>query len=386
MGVAVADAIEVDSVVLVIDGTRVAIDTRAPWTFETFVYSSTAETMHLVSALALDTAGNQTQAETIVIYTDTTAPDSVAVEADTTAPYRETARLRVYAHDTVALSVVEVWRVTPSGTDTRIIATTRLDERPLLDTYTTFDVVWRVASESAGVHRIFAVARDRCGRQTTSATATVRVETASTAGGPVIDTITVRVFDAVLGTILPGDIVATNGDTIILTVTADAPGYAVTADFSPIDDAYRAGDEQVTDSGNGQYSIVYRISTGNERPNDVYQIPVSVTNAGQVTSTLRTVVVLERAVASAPVQVGPNPYLPGTSSGGGILFNNLEAGGRIEIFTVTGRRIFGTAVGADQIRWNVRSEDGREVPSGVYLYVAHRPTAGSQRGKVVIIR
>jgi hypothetical protein len=100
------------------------------------------------------------------------------------------------------------------------------------------------------------------------------------------------------------------------------------------------------------------------------------------------------------VVIGPNPFRPNDGNaatglpftgavGTGIYFSNLPAGVKIEVFTITGRRVmeFQTAASTGQIQWDVRNQDGRDVASGVYLYRIQDLATGQVRtGKLTVIR
>jgi hypothetical protein len=98
--------------------------------------------------------------------------------------------------------------------------------------------------------------------------------------------------------------------------------------------------------------------------------------------------------------VAPNPYRPNDgnpatglpytgAAGTGIYFSNLPASVRIEVFTITGRKVmeFQTSASTGQAQWNVKNSDGRDVASGVYLYRIHDLATGqSVTGKLTVIR
>ena len=56
-----------------------------------------------------------------------------------------------------------------------------------------------------------------------------------------------------------------NGETVVLTVTLDAAGLILTADFSEIDSTYSEGSETVTDNGDKTYTVKYLIRGGNAK-------------------------------------------------------------------------------------------------------------------------
>jgi hypothetical protein len=59
------------------------------------------------------------------------------------------------------------------------------------------------------------------------------------------------------------DAIYKNTDVVKIVTTWDSAGHTLTADFSAVDDNYVTGAEQVTDNGDGTYTLVYAISFEN---------------------------------------------------------------------------------------------------------------------------
>ncbi len=78
----------------------------------------------------------------------------------------------------------------------------------------------------------------------------------------------------------PHGFLVANGETFQITVRAMIPGLSVAADFSDIDALYSAGSETVQDNGDGSYLVSWPISPGNTRADEVYPIPITVTDPG----------------------------------------------------------------------------------------------------------
>lgn len=57
-----------------------------------------------------------------------------------------------------------------------------------------------------------------------------------------------------------------NGDTIVIEAKLDDKGYAVTADFSELDNDTSAGATQIIDNGDGSYTMRHTLSEANTRP------------------------------------------------------------------------------------------------------------------------
>jgi len=69
----------------------------------------------------------------------------------------------------------------------------------------------------------------------------------------------------------------------------------------------------------------------------------------------------------------------------GILFGNLPADAQIEIYTISGQKIFSQRVNETPYRWNVKNNDNRDIASGVYLY-AVKSASGVKTGKLAVIK
>ncbi|MDE2293201.1 MAG: fibronectin type III domain-containing protein, partial [Elusimicrobia bacterium] len=72
----------------------------------------------------------------------------------------------------------------------------------------------------------------------------------------------------------------------------------------------------------------------------------------------------------------------------GIIFDDLPADARLEVFTVAGSLVWdapGPAQGGLR-RWDVRNGDGRDVASGVYFLVVTAPGGATRVEKLVVIR
>lgn len=92
------------------------------------------------------------------------------------------------------------------------------------------------------------------------------------------------------------------------------------------------------------------------------------------------------------VVVYPNPFKPndgldrtGTEASG-IVFAALPPASVVRIYTPRGEKIFTADVpGGGDYRWSAAAEDGRALPSGLYLWVVE--TSGRRRtGRLAILR
>jgi len=87
----------------------------------------------------------------------------------------------------------------------------------------------------------------------------------------------------------------------------------------------------------------------------------------------------------APVKVYPNPFNPEKAVNGVIKFRGLKVGGKLRIFTVSGRLVWDDVAGIDPIEWDGKNSSGEKVAPGVYLWVAEGEL-GKERGKIFLQR
>jgi hypothetical protein len=85
-------------------------------------------------------------------------------------------------------------------------------------------------------------------------------------------------------TVRDEDAIYSNGETVSLLATFDAPGYTITADFSPIDTSYVKGSEIIQDNDDGTYFIRYTLGLNNIRSNGVYIITITATDRVKLTA------------------------------------------------------------------------------------------------------
>jgi len=82
----------------------------------------------------------------------------------------------------------------------------------------------------------------------------------------------------------------------------------------------------------------------------------------------------------------PVPFRADTSDN--ISFVNLPEEGKIEIYTISGEKVREIEIGEDDmgvLNWDVRSDDGQDLASGVYIYLVESE-GESTTEKLIIIR
>lgn len=116
---------------------------------------------------------------------------------------------------------------------------------------------------------------------------------------PVVASVVARIGTGAGPTMKPaGNVTFRPGDTIVLTITADAPGCSVTTGWSVVDDQFDVGDNTVRDVGGGTYVDTYPTSPQDLRHDGVYAIPVTVTDTAGNAATFYVDVVLDSSPPS----------------------------------------------------------------------------------------
>jgi hypothetical protein len=87
----------------------------------------------------------------------------------------------------------------------------------------------------------------------------------------------------------------------------------------------------------------------------------------------------------------PNPFRPGSNGAydaSGITFSEIPAGSTIRIYTLVGELVaeLTDVDGNGMESWNVKNNSGKDLASGVYVYVIVPASGPAVRGKVVIVR
>ena len=188
-----SDDIALVHVQFMLDGAPLgAPDTTAP--FETSWSTAGATNgAHAVSAVARDTAGNETAAALVgvTVSNDTTAPTVMILNPTPAATVGDTVTVTAVATDDVGVASVQFL----------------LDGAPLgaADTAAPFETAWATTAVANGPHAIGAVARDASGKETTAAAVDVNV---INDGGPPTVTVT-----------SPADATTIDG-TVVVTATA----------------------------------------------------------------------------------------------------------------------------------------------------------------------
>ncbi|MCJ7507268.1 MAG: T9SS type A sorting domain-containing protein, partial [candidate division Zixibacteria bacterium] len=92
-----------------------------------------------------------------------------------------------------------------------------------------------------------------------------------------------------------------------------------------------------------------------------------------------------RFTVAPEVYVYPNPFKP-SSGDENITFTNIPLGSDIKIATLDGKLVKKfTNTQDNEIIWDAKNQEGKDVASGVYLYFVDFP-GGSTSGKIVVVR
>jgi hypothetical protein len=92
--------------------------------------------------------------------------------------------------------------------------------------------------------------------------------------------------------------------------------------------------------------------------------------------------------APTGVEVSPNPFVPSRGHNEITFFGDGLAGAEILIYNKAGEQVRRLKVEgeAGRLDWDVTSSDGRELASGVYIYVAKQGQRVVHKGKFAVIR
>jgi hypothetical protein len=89
--------------------------------------------------------------------------------------------------------------------------------------------------------------------------------------------------------------------------------------------------------------------------------------------------------ANVSIHAYPNPFRLAEGHPN-MTFTNLPQNSQIKIATLSGNIVLDKSnIGPGDWAWDVKSDDGQNLASGVYLYTVDFPS-GSSGGKVVVIR
>ncbi|HPN32257.1 MAG TPA: hypothetical protein PKY81_15000, partial [bacterium] len=88
------------------------------------------------------------------------------------------------------------------------------------------------------------------------------------------------------------------------------------------------------------------------------------------------------------VKVYPNPFKPNSGLGHtNVIFDNIQPGTKLRLFTVTGQLVAENTTGQNQYRfvWDGKNDHGQSVASGVYIYMLEK---GDEKkiGKILVIK
>ncbi len=67
-------------------------------------------------------------------------------------------------------------------------------------------------------------------------------------------------------------------------------------------------------------------------------------------------------------------------------FNHLAANSEIKIFSVSGQEVRRLGSTSDTATWDLKSDSGDHVASGIYLYLVSNNLGQQTRGKLAVLR
>ncbi|MGB3542642.1 two-component regulator propeller domain-containing protein [Rubrivirga sp.] len=89
---------------------------------------------------------------------------------------------------------------------------------------------------------------------------------------------------------------------------------------------------------------------------------------------------------SEELVAAPQPFRPAESSEGVVVRGLSSPTSQVRVVTVAGDVVFSADVSGGSFRWDGRDQQGRPVPSGVYLVAAVGSDGSSRAGKVAVLR
>jgi len=136
----------------------------------------------------------------------------------------------------------------------------------------------------------------------------------------------------------------------------------------------------------GAVSYTVRVSTSTDKLSQAAIGEYATTAAPCLTPVFsNTLVVSVSAPRSAPVKVYPNPFNPGKAVNGSVKFRGMRVGGKIRVYTISGRLVWDAVAGVDPVEWNGKNKAGEEVVPGIYLWTSEGEL-GKERGKIFLQR
>jgi len=116
-----------------------------------------------------------------------------------------------------------------------------------------------------------------------------------------------------------------------------------------------------------------------------YQLTVTVTLGSQSKSATPVTINLVSTDLST-VKVYPNPWRSDKHADKSVTFAGLPLGTTIKIFTVSGHEVKELHADGPSILWDLKTESGNKVASGLYIYLVTDSQGNKVRGKLAIIK
>ncbi len=109
---------------------------------------------------------------------------------------------------------------------------------------------------------------------------------------------------------------------------------------------------------------------------------------GELSDFLSTQIIVEQ-ISSPEVEISayPIPYKPGEGGNNTISFINLPVEGKLIIFDMLGNPLIKIDVPASTYAWDVKNQSGKDISSGVYLYIVNDSQGKKKHsGKLIVVR
>jgi len=116
-----------------------------------------------------------------------------------------------------------------------------------------------------------------------------------------------------------------------------------------------------------------------------YQMTVTVSLGSQSQTAAPVTINLVSADLST-VKVYPNPWRSDKHADKSVTFAGLPFGTTIKIFTVSGHELKELHTDGPSILWDLKTESGDKVASGLYIYLVTDSQGNKVRGKLAVIK
>ncbi|MFA5975840.1 MAG: fibronectin type III domain-containing protein [Elusimicrobiota bacterium] len=141
------------------------------------------------------------------------------------------------------------------------------------------------------------------------------------------------------------------------------------------------------DIGNVLTATISGLSIGNAYYISVKAYDAEGNSSAESRATVTTITSSSASGILDGVRAYPNPWRSDRhAASSGVTFDRLPAGSQVKLFTLSGRWAATLNETNQQAVWNLTNDNGKQVASGIYIYLVTDPQGNTKRGKLVVIR